>query len=112
MERVEITDIRDIGTCSSTVEEQETIITLVRKENYVDIWTCDNTMITKLSRVMKTYPDTWKCFEGGRDSKVMFTVTILDVLRKQFHLEAEIQSLESQKSWRIIKKNLSKIKIV
>lgn len=69
MERIEITDIRDIGTCSSNVEEQETVITIVRKEDYVDIWTCDNTMITKLSRVMKTYPDTWKCFEGGRDSK-------------------------------------------
>lgn len=69
MERIEITDIRDIGTCSSNVEEQETVITMMRKEDYVDIWTCDNTMITKLSRVMKTYPDTWKCYEGGRDSK-------------------------------------------
>lgn len=69
MKQIEITDVRDIGTCSSSMEEQETVIVIERTEDYVDIWTCDNTMITKLSRVMKTYPDTWKCFEGSRDSK-------------------------------------------
>lgn len=69
MERIEITDVNEIKTCRSVVEEQETVITIMRKENYVDIWTCDNTMITRLARVMKTYPDTWKCYEGGRDSK-------------------------------------------
>lgn len=69
MERIEITDVNEIKTCRSVVEEQETVITIMRNDDYAEIWTCDNTMITRLARVMKTYPDTWKCFEGGRDSK-------------------------------------------
>ena len=68
MERIQITDIRDIESTCASSEEQETTINIMRKEDTVSIWTCDNTMITRLSNVMRLYPETWKCFEGGRDS--------------------------------------------
>ena len=68
MERVPITDLKMIKTVNCTTDEQETTINISRKEDLVQIWSSDNTMITRLCNVVKQYPDTWKCYEGGTDN--------------------------------------------
>jgi hypothetical protein len=50
------------------VEERETTITLGAYSSDMTIYTADNTMLTKLKKVLDANPDTVKCWEAGRDS--------------------------------------------
>lgn len=67
--RIRVYGSDKVETITCSVEDQETTINILRNEQTAYIWTSDNTMVTKLFNVLKRYPDTWKCYEGSRDSK-------------------------------------------
>lgn len=56
-------------TCT---EERETTFTVLSNDQKMDIYTSDNTMLTKLKRVLENNPNTVECWEAGRneDNKV------------------------------------------
>lgn len=41
-------------------EEQETTVQMSRTEDMARIWTSDNTVVTKIKRLMERAPDQWK----------------------------------------------------
>ena len=43
---------KDLEPCSSSMEEQETVISFSREGGTAVIWTSDNTMLTKLKKLM------------------------------------------------------------
>lgn len=49
------------------LDEAETTIVVERKSNTAQIYTSDNTMLTKLKKQMAQNPN-WKCWEAGRNS--------------------------------------------
>ena len=59
----------EIKTVKCTLEEQETTVTMMRNENMVNIFTSDNTVITKLRKNVEMQPDAWNCYESGRDNE-------------------------------------------
>lgn len=72
MARIEITNPEDIKSCNTAIEEQETVITFSRNDDIATIWTSDNTMITKLRRLVKDNPGGYRCFVDlvGKDETV------------------------------------------
>ena len=59
----EITSLKEIKTIRGwTSEEQETTIVMPRNSTKVEIWSNDNTMITKLAKTWQKNTDEWKCF--------------------------------------------------
>lgn len=42
-------------------EEQETTISFSRNDTGAEIWTSDRTVMTKLDRMCRESPETWKC---------------------------------------------------
>lgn len=42
-------------------EEQETTISMYRCDDKAEIYTSDSTMMTKLDKLVKGYPETWSC---------------------------------------------------
>ena len=53
-------------------EERETTISISGTDQMMDIYTSDNSMITKLKKILDANPDTVECWEAGRfeDGKV------------------------------------------
>lgn len=51
------------NTC---VEEKETIISISGNDNVLKIYTSDNSMLTRLKKILKLNPDTVKYWEAGR----------------------------------------------
>lgn len=49
-------------------DEQETVISFGRTDEYVDIWTNDRTMITKLDKLCKSCPSMYYSRETGKNS--------------------------------------------
>lgn len=43
-----------------TLEEQETVILILRDEDKASVYTCDTTMITKLNRLLEREDTEWK----------------------------------------------------
>ena len=41
-------------------EEQETTVQISRTENVARVWTSDNTMVTKIKKLMDRAPDQWR----------------------------------------------------
>ena len=41
------------------VNEQETTLTFMRDEDFITLYTCDTTMITKLNKLLEASPDTY-----------------------------------------------------
>ena len=75
MERVYITDTNKIERVVSTsIEEQEIVISKSRDINYYSVFISDNTMLTKFKRLMNSAPDGYvKCWEGSRNSEGQMT---------------------------------------
>ena len=71
-----------LAAVPATVDEQETIINISRTSDTVEIYTSDNTMITKLVNVMKLHPQNWKCFEYGKDLQGRVTGYIFECPKK------------------------------
>lgn len=69
MERIEVKNYEDIKTVACLKEEQETVINISRTDDTVEIWTSDNTMVTRLGRMLKMFPNNWKCYEGSKDAQ-------------------------------------------
>lgn len=44
---------------SLPVNEQETTLTFMRDEDFITLYTCDTTMITKLNKLLEASPDTY-----------------------------------------------------
>lgn len=65
---VEVFSYNELETTNTAADEQETTINISRDEDTASIYTSDNTMITKLKNLWKTYPNSLKCWECGRDS--------------------------------------------
>lgn len=78
----------EIGTVVCSVDEQETTIQVSRDEGVLNIWSSDNTMITKLRKCVAEGPDTWKCWEGSRDSDGNVTGYFFSAPRKVLTLRA------------------------
>lgn len=53
--------VEDIKTVRANLQEAETTIQISRSEDKAYIWTNDNTMLTKIKRVMAKTPDAWVC---------------------------------------------------
>lgn len=49
------------------VEEQETVINFSRQDKDMSVYTSDKTMMTKLDKKVKNYPDTWSVVEIMKD---------------------------------------------
>lgn len=45
------------------VNEQETIVNVARDQDYMEVYTSDNTYLTKLRRLMAISPDKWKLID-------------------------------------------------
>ena len=75
MDRIYITNINSFETIYSTsFEEQEITISKTRDQSMYTIFVSDNTMLTKLKRIMATAPDGYvKCWEGSRASNGKIT---------------------------------------
>lgn len=46
---------------SVQLNEQETIVSMYRDSDEAEVYTSDTTVITKLDRKVKEFPDVWKC---------------------------------------------------
>lgn len=51
------------------VDEAETVINVNRTDDRIEIYSSDNTMITKIKRAALKNPKEWKCWESDRDVK-------------------------------------------
>lgn len=49
------------------MDEAETTITWQRGDSKVNIFTSDNTTLTKIKKCMAKNPEGWLCYEAGRD---------------------------------------------
>ena len=65
MEKIFITKRNDFKTIKAKTEEQETTINLSRDSDAATIWTNDNTIITKLSKMIEKNPSEWICYLVG-----------------------------------------------
>lgn len=50
----------ELKSVACNVDEQETTITFSRKDNYINMYTSDNTQITKMSKVINVPNAIWK----------------------------------------------------
>ena len=50
-------------------EEQETVVNFGRQDEDMSVYTSDKTMMTKLDKKVKAYPDTWRLVETIKDMK-------------------------------------------
>lgn len=64
-----ITEKSQFKSIANSADEQETTINISRGEDKATIWTNDNTMITKLSKLVDKNPDIWKCYVVGNINK-------------------------------------------
>lgn len=64
----QIFDSKELEAIHCDMDEQETSITMLRNSDEVKIYTSDNKMLTKLSKMFDKNKEIWKCFECGRDS--------------------------------------------
>lgn len=64
--KVKITNIDQISNVACNVEERETSITFGYLDKQAEIFTSDNTIITKIKKCMIKDPNNWECFEAGR----------------------------------------------
>jgi len=48
------------------LSEQETTISYCRENNEVHIWTSDTTVMTKLDRMCKDFPESYRCVETAK----------------------------------------------
>ena len=64
-----IIDTREIKKVYCNEDEQETIITISKTEpDTISIWSCDNNWIKIFKDLMKNNPNSWKCFDGGKNN--------------------------------------------
>lgn len=77
-------DLKPIFTCC--VEERETTITLGAYSSAMTIYTADNTMLTKLKKVLDANPDTVKCWEAGKDSNGNVTGYFFEMDKKHLSI--------------------------
>lgn len=55
------------GVVGVPIEEQETSIVWMRNDNKCKVYTCDNTTVTKLKKMVAQSPDKWKCYVASMD---------------------------------------------
>ena len=60
--------IEELKTIDCPGEEQETTIVFTRNDTHMQIYTSDNTMLTKLKRLVKEDGGLWKCWCAGLNS--------------------------------------------
>lgn len=58
-------------------EEQETTISLMRNENAAEIYTSDNTMLTKFKKLVASNPKDWQVIRVVKDSEGNYTGVFL-----------------------------------
>ena len=63
--RIYITKKEQFKNIPNSVEDQETTINISRGEDKATIWTNDNTIINKLSKMLEKNPNSWKCYVMG-----------------------------------------------
>ena len=56
----------DFETVDCKVDEAETTITWMRRDDVVKVYTCDNTIVSKLKWKVKNNPTDYKAWEAGR----------------------------------------------
>ena len=66
----EIFNIEDIETIRCDLDEQETTVNILRGSAEITIYTSDNTMLTKLSKLFSKNKDVWRCFESGKGKNI------------------------------------------
>lgn len=65
-----IIDTREIKKVYCNEDEQETIITISKTDpDTISIWSCDNDWIKIFKDLMKNNPNSWKCFDGGKNKQ-------------------------------------------
>lgn len=62
-----ITNVNDIKTVKVNKDEQETIISFSRDDEEAEIYTSDNTVLTKLKKKLAKDPKNYLCYEGPKD---------------------------------------------
>lgn len=45
---------------------RETTINFLQKEDFMEIFTSDNSIMNKIKKIMKVNPEEWECYEGSR----------------------------------------------
>ena len=58
-----IYDSEDLVIRGVPVNEQETIVNVARDQAYMEVYTSDNTYLTKLRKLMTISPDKWKLID-------------------------------------------------
>lgn len=94
MEDRKYVDLDKIGSVVCSIEEAETTINLERVSKLVSIYTSDNTMITKIKRVLKKNPEGWKCWEASRDRDGNLTGYFFEAPKKVIGIKALSQRKE------------------
>ena len=75
---------------NSCPEEKETTISILGNEKVMDVYTSDNTMLTKLKKVWNANPDTVECYEAGRcENKVTGYIFKMNKKHLSFRSAAE-----------------------
>ena len=64
--RVRVTDVEQIGNVVCNVDERETSITFGYLDARAEIFTSDNTVITKIKKCILKDPNNWECYEAGK----------------------------------------------
>lgn len=57
---------RTISKGSLPIAEQETTISYSREFTYAEVWTSDRTVMTKLDRLCKNFPENYQCTDIGK----------------------------------------------
>ena len=90
MTRVEITDMNELESVQCPTEERETSICFGYSEDQAQIFTSDNTVITKIKKCVLKDPKAWKCYEAGRiDGRV--TGYFFETKKKNISFRAKLE---------------------
>ena len=57
----------EIISVKCDAEEQETTFTISRGDEFITVYCCDNTMLTKFKKLVKSNPDDYKCRPSNLD---------------------------------------------
>ena len=60
-------------TAPTMLDDQETTINILRTDDTLELYTADSTMVTKLNKFVKNFPDVYKFRQGEYGSGVFYT---------------------------------------
>lgn len=65
---------------------RETTINFLQNEDFMEIFTSDNSTMTKIKKIMQVNPEEWECYEGSRNANGTITGYFIKAPKKYVSL--------------------------